>query len=192
MMPIEGDSFRLQLSEYFDANTTWEDQCYGCGGPGVTRDLTLAATCREGTHEDPPCDTYILGAFCSSECIGRSISELSRCSLAWKESIDNSHLFLENSDKLFWNSLSKDQMMSMMDAGWSDWESNNWILLHDSESDQDDSELDEDDSESDQDYYAGNNYDLDQDDIFDSDYDSDHHHYVGADLVGIDWWQGYD
>mmetsp|Transcript_5762 Transcript_5762/g.7077 ORF Transcript_5762/g.7077 Transcript_5762/m.7077 type:complete len:498 (+) Transcript_5762:329-1822(+) len=168
MMPIEGDSFRLQLSDDFDANTTWEGQCYGCGGPGATRDLTFTA--RVWTHEEPY-DTFILGAFCSSECIGRSyISELSRCSFAWKKSSCNSNLFLGNSDTLFWNSLSEEQRRSIMSAGWSfkGWGSDNWVLLPDCESDQDD--------------HAGSNYDLDQDGT-DNDYESDHHDYDG-----IDWY----
>jgi hypothetical protein len=129
MPTLDGKYFRLHLNRRFSPNTTWESQCWGCGGPGVKEDLRFRI--REWKNEQHN-QYYPFGEYCSNECILQAVPELANCSAAWMEASAGADLFLGSNDQVFWDYLEgyEDVMQMMLDAGWEDtgWGCARWVL----------------------------------------------------------------
>lgn len=122
-----GGPFRLRLSRInFAPNTMWKGQCWGCGGPGITDELTFSVT--EWTSEEPN-DEFQFGEYCSEQCIGKAVRELAGCSRGWKAQNEGSGLLLGSSEE-FWDLLTDVEREQMEGAGWANegWGAGEWIL----------------------------------------------------------------
>jgi hypothetical protein len=137
MPTSSGGSFRLRLRIInFSPNTMWKKQCWGCGGPGVTEELTFVT---EWTSEEPNKESPF-GEYCNKQCIGKAVPELARCSLDWKVRNQNTGLFLgKDSDESFWDLLNVNELEQMEGAGWANQRWGAWILQPEEDSEDDSS-----------------------------------------------------
>ena len=134
LMPPLSGSFRLRLTGNFQPwpPLEWEDQCWGCGGPGVQE--TFSSELIEWTREEPN-DSYSVGQYCSAECVRKAIPAIARCSSAWVANPSGYLLSENSSDEAFWKSLGRAEEDMLRSAGWQSdmgWGAGDWILKPDS------------------------------------------------------------
>lgn len=128
LMPLPRP-FRLRLFGDFrpyPGSISWEDQCWGCGGPGIKP--RFSETIFEWTDEGPERDIAI-GQYCSSLCVRQAIPEIARCSSAWLAAQASSGRFLKKSagDEPFWDCLGAHEERLLRSAGWHT-DYGDWIL----------------------------------------------------------------
>jgi len=143
--PPDEEPFRLRLSEEISCtpNTIWKEQCWGCGGPGVTKELTFVS--HQVSRDGIPLRPFNFGEYCSKPCISKAVSTLVEYSIYRKTINRVTGYHIRNRDTAFWETLNEDALAQMEAAGWRSDDARNWFLW--SRSDNEYGEYDEDSDE---------------------------------------------